>query len=1329
MAARLRIFLLILAFSLVHLRAAQPWDDPFASDTAAILLEASQVPGEDDDPVIVLLDDWRFAVDKQGRTSTTYRRVYRIRQKEAVEGWSAIEWEYQPWHEETPVIRARVLTPGGGVHWLDAGTIADSPSREYDASIFSDRRVARAPLPAVSEGAVVEFEISVQEKAPQLQSGSVRRIPVQDRHPIRRFHLLIEAHKSIPLQTAFGLIPASAIERESTGKGLRVEVELGPLEARENYFFDLPPDVPQQPYFAFSTGQSWQALATEYEAIVEDALASADLTNFLSGIDLTGEPRAVAARLTAKLHDEIRYTGVEFAEAEIIPGPPSQTLQRKYGDCKDKSALLVAMLRAAGIEAYTALLLAGSETDVDRDLPGIGMFNHVIVYAATEPPLWIDATAEATPVGSLPVADQDRLALIAHSSTTGLVSTPAANAEDNRQVTVFEIRLKEQGKGEITESVEAEGTFTDRYRNLLGLKSEDLRKKYERLIEVGYPGSTLVDYSPPGESSEGPLRFQVVVANVSTVRTGFDDATAGIVPNLVFRALPFALSSRMRPRSRVDREDQPKRKHDLVFRQPHQIELTYRIHPPAMFKTTDLPEPLALVAGPATFSRSFTVQSDGTVEGSYRFHSGARRWTPEDIEQFGDAFKDISLPLVEIIRFEPVTQDLIATNEIQKALALVQDSLAANDGAVARSRYAKLLLSAGLGGPALVEAQKAVDADPGSLFGWQTLAWVHQHDLLGRRFGAGWDREEAAKSLRRALEISPDDERAKASLVETIAHNEHGTLFGAGVDLEEVVRLSKELKAPLLMKDNLFVEALIRAGRLDEAKAELKKSDKRLRSRLALAITAIADGPQAALRSAQSLSNDSGFLSALAFDLVRLRSYEPAGAMMSAAARVGGEPRLQALANILSRTKRYEEILAPETDPLRPVQDFLLAVYGVGRSAARTHDIAEKLELRRYRDEAARSLGPALSGGFSVENRADILLGGFETKRTGEEGKGYRFSIYYLPPVFVAEDGERFRRIGSGENFAPAGEHILSLLDSGEIEAAKWWLKEVFPAVKPSADEPGLPAVGSLASWVTDATEDPNVIRPAAASLVGRYASSDRAISILVTARGTAENDLDRAQLNLALCEAYASAGHWTELLATAKSLIASRHFKAEGLHYAQKAAVASQLWAELETLAAARLEEQPEDRTGMRAMAIAKSHQGDFEERDAWLEKLGKGPFAGVHIARLEAWLAILSGKPDRSHVETLSSKDRRTGVQEVDTLYTLAELHAVLGEPDDAMHSLRLAVANSSVSELDAKAWVIYGKICEGYGFPAEAAKAYERAKATPPRDDMDWWALASL
>ena len=134
-------------------------------------------------------------------------------------------------------------------------------------------------------------------------------------------------------------------------------------------------------------------VAEEYGKIVDKQITGADLKSLVGKLIAGKVSRdEKAAAILAYLDREVRYTGVEFGESAMVPHSPNETLGRKYGDCKDKASLLAAMLRVANIPAYIALLNAGSREDVAPDLPGMGMFDHAIVYVPGPPDLWIDAT-------------------------------------------------------------------------------------------------------------------------------------------------------------------------------------------------------------------------------------------------------------------------------------------------------------------------------------------------------------------------------------------------------------------------------------------------------------------------------------------------------------------------------------------------------------------------------------------------------------------------------------------------------------------------------------------------------------------------------------------------------------------------------------------------------------------------------------------------------------------------------------------------------------------------------------------------------------------------
>ena len=225
------------------------------------------------------------------------------------------------------------------------------------------------------------------------------------------------------------------------------------------------------PELHYSTGASWQAMATEYAKIV-DARASAAAVQPMVDKLVAGKTSVAEkeAAILDYLDREVRYTGIEFGDAAIVPHDPAETLAKKYGDCKDKATLLVTMLRAAGIPAYVALLNAGSRTDVPADFPGMGLFDHAIVFVpgkSTQSGLWIDATDRYARLGQLPINDQGRLALIARPETKALIKTPELTSKDNVLLEFRELALSENGPAKVTERSHPSGVFESRYRSLL----------------------------------------------------------------------------------------------------------------------------------------------------------------------------------------------------------------------------------------------------------------------------------------------------------------------------------------------------------------------------------------------------------------------------------------------------------------------------------------------------------------------------------------------------------------------------------------------------------------------------------------------------------------------------------------------------------------------------------------------------------------------------------------------------------------------------------------------------------------------------------------------
>ena len=93
------------------------------------------------------------------------------------------------------------------------------------------------------------------------------------------------------------------------------------------------------------------------------------------------------------VQDEIRYLGYQGGLGSHKPRPPSETVESGYGDCKDKSILLTAMLRRLNIDASPVLAAMYGGYVVPEHVPSVYAFDHAIVEVRLKgKSVWIDPT-------------------------------------------------------------------------------------------------------------------------------------------------------------------------------------------------------------------------------------------------------------------------------------------------------------------------------------------------------------------------------------------------------------------------------------------------------------------------------------------------------------------------------------------------------------------------------------------------------------------------------------------------------------------------------------------------------------------------------------------------------------------------------------------------------------------------------------------------------------------------------------------------------------------------------------------------------------------------
>ncbi len=79
------------------------------------------------------------------------------------------------------------------------------------------------------------------------------------------------------------------------------------------------------------------------------------------------------------VQNEIRYLGLESGIGSYKPFPPNQVFNQRFGDCKDKSLLMVTMLNKMGIEAYPMIVNTVLKHNIKELLPSPKFFNHCVI--------------------------------------------------------------------------------------------------------------------------------------------------------------------------------------------------------------------------------------------------------------------------------------------------------------------------------------------------------------------------------------------------------------------------------------------------------------------------------------------------------------------------------------------------------------------------------------------------------------------------------------------------------------------------------------------------------------------------------------------------------------------------------------------------------------------------------------------------------------------------------------------------------------------------------------------------------------------------------------
>jgi TPR repeat protein/transglutaminase-like putative cysteine protease len=335
-----------------------------------------------------------------------------------------------------------------------------------------------------------------------------RDVPVE----LRKMVLQYPSNKPVQWRVSGTPRPALPAAVTETRNGVTTLVLRETALAADQLEASMPPNTLPMPLIDLSEYRDWSQVAQWALTLFPDMAKQVEVQALARRFD-GKTPEQRASQALHWVQDEIRYFSVSMGENSHRPAAPVTVLKRRFGDCKDKTQLLVSLLRAMGIEAQPVLLHATSPTLPAQLLPAPTSFNHAIVRVVLDGKAYfVDPTLqnELGLISTLPVPVPGAAVLIVGADTTGLVSlldeSLAAPLIERKETLVIATL---HGDGRLQATTTYRGRYAAGMRQAFhAMGTFDIKTAMLEKYERTYPGVQL-DAAPLLHDADGGAAFVV----------------------------------------------------------------------------------------------------------------------------------------------------------------------------------------------------------------------------------------------------------------------------------------------------------------------------------------------------------------------------------------------------------------------------------------------------------------------------------------------------------------------------------------------------------------------------------------------------------------------------------------------------------------------------------------------------------------------------------------------------------------------------------------------------------------------------------------------------
>lgn len=326
---------------------------------------------------VVVRFDQSFRLAAGGTTAEERFLVIEVFSVRGREKYSDYRIPFDKNSEKVDLILARTYKPDLTTVEVEKGAINDlTPPELSDADMYANVMHRVLSFPAVDPGACLAVRYAKENRDGHGNLDEVVTFQTDDPIQNKRLEITIPEGKVLKYRI-IGLAADFSREAADTGSVYKLEANDSPPIKAEEF---MPPRGEIAARIVFTTNRDWNEASGPFARSFEEALKTsaeagklaAELTKGLSSED------EKIRKIFLFVAREVRSVRLNFGEGGYAVNAADAVLRNRYGDWKDKSVLLAAMLKAVGVEAFP--VLAGSDAiPLAEDVPSLKQFDCVLI--------------------------------------------------------------------------------------------------------------------------------------------------------------------------------------------------------------------------------------------------------------------------------------------------------------------------------------------------------------------------------------------------------------------------------------------------------------------------------------------------------------------------------------------------------------------------------------------------------------------------------------------------------------------------------------------------------------------------------------------------------------------------------------------------------------------------------------------------------------------------------------------------------------------------------------------------------------------------------------